>query len=54
MIGIIAHLERYKLDAEERNNTFLARFLQKQHARIMAYQAHHVVRVLTGNYAAYI
>ena len=43
MIGIIAHLERYKLDAEERGNAFLARFLQKQHGRVVAYQARHVV-----------
>ena len=51
MIGIIAHLERYKSDAEERGNTFLARFLQKHHARVMAYQARHVVSLLIGNIA---
>lgn len=35
MIGITAHLERYKSDAEERGNTFLAKLLQRQQQRVI-------------------
>jgi hypothetical protein len=43
MVGISAHLERYKSDAEERGNTFLARLLQKQQQRLAAYHSRQTV-----------
>ncbi|KAG9054875.1 hypothetical protein FS842_003912 [Serendipita sp. 407] len=42
LVGIMAHLERYKLDAEERGNTFLAKMLQRQFQRMLSYHARHL------------
>ncbi|CCA67704.1 related to Exocyst complex component Sec3 [Serendipita indica DSM 11827] len=42
MIGITAHLERYKGDAEERGNTFLAKLLQRQQQKMVSYHARHL------------
>lgn len=47
MIGISAHLERYKSDAEERGNTFLARLLQKQQQRLAAYHSRQTVSLFS-------
>lgn len=48
MIGIIAHLERYKSDAEERGNAFLARLLQKQQQRMVGVHTRHLVRATSS------
>ncbi|KAG8819330.1 hypothetical protein FRC18_012129 [Serendipita sp. 400] len=42
LVGIMAHLERYKLDAEERGNTFLAKMLQRQFQRMLSYHARYL------------
>lgn len=43
MIGIIAHLERYMSDAEERGNMFLVKQLQKLHQKMVLTHARHTV-----------
>lgn len=45
MIGIIAHLERYMSDAEERGNMFLVKQLQKLHQKMVLSHARHTVRL---------
>jgi len=45
MIGIIAHLERYMSDAEERGNMFLFKQLQKLHQKMVVSHARHTVRL---------
>ncbi|KAG8814416.1 hypothetical protein FRC17_001136, partial [Serendipita sp. 399] len=42
MVGIMAHLERYKLDAEERGNMFLAKLLQRQFQKMLSIHARHL------------
>jgi hypothetical protein len=44
IIGIIASLERFLADAEERGVTFLQTLLQKQHSRLKGMFDRHVVR----------
>lgn len=43
MIGIIAHLERFMSDAEERGNMFLFKQLQKLHQKMVLSHARHTV-----------
>lgn len=43
MVGIIAHLERFMSDAEERGNMFLFKQLQKLHQKMLLSHARHTV-----------
>ena len=44
IVGIVATIEQFLVQAEDRNNKFVQRFLSKQHQRMMALYNRHVVR----------
>ena len=44
IIGILAYLERFQADAEERGNAFVLTFLEKQRTRLKALFDRHIVR----------
>lgn len=43
IVGILATLERFLVDAEERNNQFLLNTLGKQHTRLKGVFDRHIV-----------
>lgn len=45
IIGVIAALERFLADADDRGNTFLTSVLGKQHTRLGALFERHIVSI---------
>lgn len=44
-MGIIAALERFLVDADERGNAFLVNLLEKQHTRLKTLFDRHIVSI---------
>ena len=44
IIGVLATLERFLADADERGKAFLINFLDKQHTRLKGLFERHIVR----------
>lgn len=47
LVGVIACLERFVADADERGNTFFLQILDKQHLRLKGAFDRHIVSELT-------
>ena len=43
IVGVMAYLERYMVEAEERGNPFIINLLEKQHSRLRLVFDRHVV-----------